>query len=131
MRVLLAEDDPVLAAVVVEALVEEGHQVTHLTDPRAVFSLRDVAAWDVLVVDSSGSSYLDLDPTDGATLRDLGARVPVILATGRPWAEATEASDLGLLAILRKPYDLDALLDAVQRAPAERARGAAAVALMN
>jgi DNA-binding response OmpR family regulator len=40
--------------------------------------------------------------------------LPVILLTGRSWATSTTAEELGAAALIRKPFDLDHLVAAIQ-----------------
>jgi DNA-binding response OmpR family regulator len=42
---------------------------------------------------------------------DLGRLVPTILITGRSWATTVDADELGLVAVLPKPFDLHTLMD--------------------
>jgi DNA-binding NtrC family response regulator len=43
----------------------------------------------------------------------------VVLLTGRSWAAETNAEELGVRALIRKPFDLDHLLQTVERALCE------------
>lgn len=113
VQVLLAEDDAVLAAVLVEALTDDGHSVTHVPDVADAQRLAESASWDAFVCDSFGS-FDELDTEERRALEALSARAPVILATGRSWAVNARASDIGVAAILSKPYDLDVLLATLQ-----------------
>ncbi len=116
MRLLFAEDDPSLASVVVDLLREEDHEVVHVDDLATASARAKEDRWDLFVIDLPSRSSFALHPDDRALLQALARRAPVILATGRPWAERVEAADLELAAILPKPYDLDTLLDAIERA---------------
>jgi DNA-binding NtrC family response regulator len=44
----------------------------------------------------------------------------LVLLTGRTWAADTTAEELGARALIRKPFDLDRLLQIVEAAVAER-----------
>lgn len=121
MRVLLAEDDDLLASVVAEALSDEGHAVSHVSTAEALVERSGTESWDVIVLDAFGASHDDVDEPTRATLRLLTSRAPVVLATGRAWAAYVTAEQLGIAAVLPKPYDLDRLCEAVMRAAASRA----------
>ena len=43
-----------------------------------------------------------------------------MLLTGRTWAAETSAEELGARALIRKPFDLDYLLDTIEAMTAER-----------
>jgi DNA-binding response OmpR family regulator len=44
----------------------------------------------------------------------------VVLLTGRTWAADTTAQELGARALIRKPFDLDNLLETIELVVAER-----------
>lgn len=118
-HVLLVEDDPVVARVLLELLQRRGHAVHH-----AAHGLAALAAWtadrfDVGLVD------LDLPGIDGATLarmlRERGAALPLVAISARTDARAAaEAADAGMVAFLRKPVggaELCAAIEAALAAP--------------
>jgi DNA-binding response OmpR family regulator len=114
MRVLLTEDDPILADVLAEFLREHGHRVTHVMDMRQAGCLAHWTGWDACILDPGGDSFLELRPSEAAELRHLAAHVPVVLTTGRAWAHRTEPAQLGVRAILSKPFDLDELVQILE-----------------
>jgi DNA-binding NarL/FixJ family response regulator len=67
----------------------------------------------VCIVDPTSGSYLELQPEDLASLRTLAAKAPVVVTTGREWATQTQAANLGVSAILHKPYDLEVLAQTI------------------
>ena len=116
-RVLVAEDDDALRGVLVEALEGEGYEVTEggggeelvasLTPPRGhVDGHFDLIVSDIRMPDMTGLEMLEI-------LRDMGARIPVVLITAFGSAhDHEEAERLGAL-ILDKPFEVEELLDAV------------------
>ncbi|MBI4581019.1 MAG: hypothetical protein HY718_15050 [Planctomycetes bacterium] len=114
MRVLLAEDDAVLAEVALEALGDDGHTVTHVTTLADARKLAAVDQWDVLIVDGFGPSYDRPAAEEREALVELASHGRVVLATCRPWATEVRPEDLGVTAVLSKPYDLDRLLETVR-----------------
>ena len=50
-------------------------------------------------------------------IRQFASLLPVVLLTGRTWAADITAGELGARALIRKPFDLDHLLLAVNAAP--------------
>jgi DNA-binding response OmpR family regulator len=115
--VLLLEDDGPLQAVLREFFHDEGLAVTVCTSLADLWTTAAAQPGAVVVADA-------WDPWDQATLSDshraeivaLGQRVPLILATGRRWAWDAAHYDLGAVVVLPKPYDLEALLTAIQTA---------------
>ena len=113
--VLLLEDDPALRELFRDVLAEGGHGVRVCSSPTDV---RTVAAGEpgaLAVVDAWGPSQQALSAEEGREIRALARAVPTIMVTGRAWAEAARAEDLGLVAIVRKPLDVSALGELVTR----------------
>ncbi|WP_067433322.1 response regulator transcription factor [Nocardioides jensenii] len=111
MRILVAEDDVRLAAVLEESLVEAGWTVDVVHDGRSAYDrlLRD-GAYDVALLDWM------LPQLDGVSvarrLRDLGvASTPIMMLTARgDVRDRIEGLDAGADDYLPKPFDLDELL---------------------
>jgi two-component system, NtrC family, nitrogen regulation response regulator GlnG len=114
MRVLLAEDDAILADVITEALTDEGHSVTHVSNVDEAHRIARDSAWDLLIFDSFGHSFDEPGEEERRRLADLTTRAPVILSTGRAWAQHMQPAEIGVAAILPKPFDLESLLDTVR-----------------
>jgi DNA-binding NarL/FixJ family response regulator len=74
MRVLVTEDDPVLADVLIEFLRYQGHEVTYAADLDETDRLVSHESWDACILDPTGNSFLDLEPSDSSTLRTWTAR---------------------------------------------------------
>jgi DNA-binding response OmpR family regulator len=74
---------------------------------------------ELAIVDSLGS-YLGLCPSEREALAALGKALPLIYMTAHTWAMRVAPSDLGVMAIVLKPFDLDALLKTVEAAVAQR-----------
>ena len=111
MRVLLAEDDTRLAAVLEQSLTEAGWQVEVVHDGRSAYgrALPDGVPFDVLLLDWM------LPELDGLTvcrrLRDVGVVTPVLMLTARGEVrDRIHGLDAGADDYLPKPFDLDELL---------------------
>jgi signal transduction histidine kinase/ligand-binding sensor domain-containing protein/CheY-like chemotaxis protein len=124
-RLLLVEDDPVVAEVMVGLLGQRGHRVTAVGDGLAAMAELSLGAYDVLLLD------LDLPLVDGFQVArmvrrlDGCANLPIVAVTARSAGDELRATrDAGMNALLRKPMtgeELDAVLDAVSAPAAERA----------
>jgi CheY-like chemotaxis protein len=130
--VLIVEDDPELRDLLAFALASDGYAVSGVGDGRdALKHLRSTADTCIIVLD------LALPVMDGrrfraAQLRDRSlAWMPVVLLSGGVEA-ASQARELGVRSLVRKPVDVDELRRALrhigccrtrpraeQRAPAE------------
>jgi two-component system, OmpR family, response regulator len=111
MRVLVAEDDERLAAVLGQALSEAGWEVETVGDGRSAYAraLPDGTPYDVLLLDRM------LPGLDGLTvcrrLRELGVTTPVLMLTARGAVrDRIDGLDAGADDYLAKPFDLDELL---------------------
>ena len=120
MRILVTENDRILANLLVEFLQDEGHQV-RVCDRQRASDLVCATAWDAWIVDPDGSSFLELDSDCASELRRLAAHVPIVVTTGRAWAQRTPPADLRVHAILPKPYDLTDLQRALAAISTPRA----------
>jgi signal transduction histidine kinase/CheY-like chemotaxis protein len=119
-RVLLVEDDAVVAEVVRDLLLAHGHHVVHAAHGLAALSEAVLAPFDLALLD------LDLPGLDGLELaRLLRAQLPalpLVAVTARADGDAEPlARDAGMVGFLRKPVSGDALAAIVGR-HARRAR---------
>ncbi len=125
-RVLLVEDDALVADVVTGLLEAAGHAVTHAPHALAALSAHAAGDHDLLLLD------LDLPGMDGLELSQLlqarGDAVPRVAITARADPEAEPAARAaGMVGFLRKPVSGEALAGAVARwarAPAAEAQRA-------
>src|SRR5438067_5593225 len=108
IRVLIVDDDPRLVMAMTDALVAEGYETKAAHNGEA--AIRQLAAFapDVMLLD------MEMPKMDGFdVLRWLKAnsiRVPVVIASNN---DEVRAKDLGAVAKLPKPFDLDQLLAAL------------------
>jgi DNA-binding response OmpR family regulator len=120
MRILMTEDEPVLADLIIEFLRDEGHDVSLVCDLERADQLLRATRWDAWVVDPPANSFAEPDRDCAATLRRLASVVPIVVTTGQLWARRTLPADLGVAAILNKPYDLNDLLQTLESVSTNR-----------
>jgi CheY-like chemotaxis protein len=120
-RVLLADDDPALRAVIAEALGADGFDVLQAGDGAELLDLvgpsllgtRQGSPAELVVADLRMPGLTGLSVLAG--LRQLDCRVPFILITGYgDPATHAEAYRLGASAVLDKPFELRQLREAVR-----------------
>lgn len=99
-RVLIADDDAAVRAVLVAALESIGDDVDTLDNPGACDAHKDLESFDVIVLDAGGGGAEAL-----RRLRARGVEVPVLLASG---GEVDAPSDAFTRTAL-KPFALDTL----------------------
>ncbi|MBP6750465.1 MAG: response regulator, partial [Xanthomonadaceae bacterium] len=113
--VLLVEDDPTVAEVLIGLLQGNGHRVVHAAHGLAAMTEAAVGRFDAAFVD------LDLPGIDGCALaeqlRASGFAAPMIAITARADAQAeSQASAAGFVGFLRKPTTGERLEMALRRA---------------
>ena len=121
MRILLVEDDPMVARAIVQALKDAAYAVDLAADSRTALAALALAEHDAVLLD------LGLPDEDGLTvlgrLRAAGNPIPVLVITARSGIqERVQGLDVGADDYLAKPFDVAELL-ARLRAVCRRARG--------
>jgi len=118
-RILVVEDDAVVRNLVERHLVAQGHSCQACSDARAGLELLGSSRFDVLLASA------EMPGLDGIRLlkdvRALDPGLPVILTTGRGTFDvAVRALQLGAYDYITKPFQLDALDRAIERAQQRR-----------
>jgi signal transduction histidine kinase/ActR/RegA family two-component response regulator len=119
LKVLIAEDDALNAAMLRAVIEQLGHQVVHAVDGRRAFELAKICEFDLLMIDGR---MPNMDgPATIAAVRGLdgsGGQVPIVAVIGGDAEEARECTDAGADAVLRKPVSMAAVARAVADAVA-------------
>ncbi|CAN5490905.1 hypothetical protein BH10PSE5_BH10PSE5_00010 [soil metagenome] len=119
LKVLIAEDDALNAAMLRAVIEQLGHQVVHAVDGRRAFELAKICEFDLVMIDGR---MPNMDgPETIAALRGLdgaAADVPSVAGIGGDAEEARECTDAGADAVLRKPVSVAAVARAVADAVA-------------
>jgi DNA-binding NtrC family response regulator len=118
-KLLLVEDDPALQFTILTALEEKGYAVDAVsTTGEAIERLSDTP-YPIVISDIYIDERTGLDVLDAAKRRDPDCSV--ILMTGRGTIETTVAATRGgAFDYIAKPFELDVLTDAIERAEASR-----------
>ncbi len=114
-RVLVIDDEPLVRGLVRRLLEGEHHTVCEASGGEAGLQLLAEQAFDVVVLD------MNMPDLDGAQvirrMRAAGSKVPVILCSGDLDPATVKAlAGAGVAALLQKPYAIEALLAAIERA---------------
>jgi two-component system nitrogen regulation response regulator GlnG len=110
--IMVVDDDAAIRTVVAEALRRKGHRVTlaaSLADMRRALAIEtpDVLITDVILPDGNGFDMIEAMAADYADL-------PIIvLSAQNTLTTAVRATEVGAYDYLPKPFDLDALTQAV------------------
>jgi signal transduction histidine kinase/CheY-like chemotaxis protein len=112
-RILVVEDDADVRRVIVDSLTFAGHTVTSAADGQTGLAALEHLVPDLLIVDYAMQGMNGAEVIKHA--REVQPELPIILATG--YADMVEVGRvLGAHAILVKPFDIGALLQAVSKA---------------
>ena len=120
MHVLVVDDEPDLCALIADALIDEGHQVTCVKDGAAALQAASTTTYDLVLAD------VRLPHVDGLTLfrrlRTQSPKTDMILMTGdAAVADAVAVLKEGAFDYLTKPVRLDELSLQVARLASYRA----------
>lgn len=123
MRVLLVEDEPVIAEDVIAALKESGFIADHAKDGEDAWFMGDTEPYDAVVLD------LGLPKLDGFSIlkrwRAAGQTFPILILSARgSWMERVEGIEAGADDYLPKPFEMAELI-ARLRALIRRSAGVA------
>ncbi len=107
------DDDATLRELLRDVLEVEGCSVVVCS---SLMELHQAAVRGAVlaIVDGWGSGHLTLGDIERQQIIDLARLVPTVLMSGRTWAAKVTAAELRLVALLPKPFDLQALLDIVR-----------------
>ena len=123
LRVLVAEDDALNAAMMRAILEQLGHQVVHAQNGRRAVELVRGCAFDLLMLDGRMPGLDGAEATTEIRALDGPAgRTPIIAVIGGEADEAAACLSAGADAVLRKPVSVAAVARAVADA-AEGRRG--------
>jgi two-component system, OmpR family, response regulator len=109
MRILIAEDEPRIAADIAGAVTSLGYVAETVHDGEAAWFKGGTESYGAIILD------LGLPKLDGITLlkrwRQEGLKVPVLILTARgSWMERVEGIDAGADDYLPKPFRMEELL---------------------
>ena len=118
-KLLLVEDDPALQLTIQTALEEKGYAVDSVFTTSEALDRLTQEAFPIVISDIYIDERTGLDVLDAAKRKD--PHCAVILMTGRGTVETVMAATRGgAFDYIAKPFDLDVMIDAVERAVAVR-----------
>jgi two-component system, OmpR family, response regulator VicR len=113
-RVLLVEDEESAAEVLSVILNLEGFQVTLAPNGKRAIEMLDAVKPELIITDYMMPIMNGVEMATVIRAKPEYAGVPILMTSGVPEAGLTEHASL-LSAFLRKPFLIDALLEAVGR----------------
>ena len=128
LKVLMAEDDGLNAAMLRTILEQLGHQVVHAQNGRRAVDLARAVGFDLIMLDAR-MPVMDAREATRAIrgLAEPVGQVPIIVVLGGEGAsEAGRCLEAGADAVMRKPVSVAAVARAIAEAGAARRKAAAA-----
>ena len=120
LRVLIAEDDPLNAAMLRTVLEQLGHQTLLAHDGRRAFDLAQICDVDLIMLDGH---MPEMDGPDAArairALPGAGGRAPIVAMIGGDADEAQAFQKAGVEEVLRKPVNVASVARAIAAAMRE------------
>ncbi len=108
-KILLLEDDEVLAETLVELLQDEGFEVTHIVDGEMALDTTFVQSFELLLLDVNVPFINGFEVLE--SLRNSGDMTPAIFITAlTDVASLSHGFDVGTDDYIKKPFDFDELV---------------------
>ena len=114
--ILLVEDEPLVRDLLEAILTDDGHEVRVCASYEQLLEIAAVCPGALAIADFWGQSHQELDDGEREQVVGVARVVPTIVVTGRTWARTATAEELGLVALVRKPFDLDEMVALVSHA---------------
>ena len=117
LRILVAEDDALNAAMLRAVLEQLGHQVVHAHDGRRALELIEFCHFDLVMLDGRMPNLSGPETARAIRAMDQAAAgTPIIAVIGGDAAEAEDCMNAGVDEVLRKPVTVSAVARAVTAA---------------
>ncbi len=116
MKILIVDDDVELTKAVESTITTAGHDAQCTNDPREGLKLireqnRDMVFLDLSMPECTGCDIIEDLAKDG-TIKE--KKIVIMTASATNDEELKNVVNLGVHSILRKPVDIDALLDKIE-----------------
>jgi DNA-binding NtrC family response regulator len=120
IRILVADDNEMHKNLVTMHLSLAGYDVKSVADGKDAIGLLDREVFDIVLLD------IDMPMVNGKDvlrhIRDHSIKVRPLMTTGADdWQSWNECTQLGALDYLPKPFDVEDLLESIERAMSEPA----------
>jgi len=116
MKILIVDDDVELTKAVESTLTSVGHEVQSTNEPREGLKLIRECANDLVFLDLSMPEFSGIDIINNLAEDDKvkEKKIVVMTASAVDDVELKNMINLGVHSVLRKPVDIDALIDKIE-----------------
>ncbi len=116
MKILIVDDDVELTKAVVSTISSVGHDVQFTNESKEGLKLIKEQSQDVVFLDLSMPEFSGIDIIENlakdGTIKE--KKIVIMTASAANEDELKNLVDLGVHSVLRKPVDIDALLDKIE-----------------
>jgi CheY-like chemotaxis protein len=116
MKILIVDDDVELTKAVVSTISSVGHDVQFANEPKEGLKLIKEQSHDVVFLDLSMPEFSGIDIIENlakdGTIKE--KKIVIMTASAANEDELKKLVDLGVHSVLRKPVDIDTLLDKIE-----------------
>jgi CheY-like chemotaxis protein len=119
MRILVADDDPVIRKLLCQVLAEDGHEISSATNgAEAIAQIQRSAGpggedFELLLLDVHMPVMNGLETL--RTVRDIFPRISVVMMDSYPDHLVHQAQNEGAWTCIHKPFDLDEIREIIER----------------
>ena len=116
MKILIIDDDVELTKAVVSTISSVGHDIQFANEPRVGLKLIREQDYDLVFLDLSMPEFSGIDIINNLVEDGIckEKKIVVMTASAVNDEELKKLVDLGVHSILRKPVDIDTLLDKIE-----------------
>ncbi len=116
MKILIVDDDVELVKAVKSTLSSVGHDVQFTNEPREGLKLMREQNYDLVFLDLSMPEFSGVDIINNLAEDDMIKEKKIVIMTASAVndEELKKMINLGVHSVLRKPVDIDALLDKIK-----------------
>jgi two-component system OmpR family response regulator len=119
--ILIVDDNPSIREILIEALGAAGHSVVTAADGQEALELAQISHPSLILLD------LNIPVLNGFVFieaaQEQGIDAPILLVTADPRAEQV-ALDTQVVGVVRKPFDIDAVINSVAAVHGSRSQPA-------
>jgi len=113
MKILVADDDPVIRKLLCQVLSEDGHKVSLATNGAQVIEKVQKEDFELLLSDVHMPVMNGLETL--RTMRSTFPQLPVVMMDSYPDQLVKQAENEGALTCIHKPFDLKELREVIEK----------------
>jgi CheY-like chemotaxis protein len=113
MKILVADDDPVIRKLLCQVLSEDGHKVSLATNGAQVIEKAQKEDFELLLSDVHMPVMNGLETL--RTMRSTFPQLPVVMMDSYPDQLVKQAENEGALTCIHKPFDLKELREVIEK----------------